>query len=118
MRLHETLPSSFSRGLFDPRPRPAPCSLADPGFACLESLKGAADRLLGEGQPIGFRPPPAWPPDRIASFIRLRNIFQRPVVDPPAADVSLAGVEAVPGADFERPPFVARCGPYVLVRTR
>ena len=31
----------------------------------------------------------------------------------------LAGIEAVPaGADVTRPPFVARCGPYVLVRTR
>ena len=64
------------------------------------------------------RPPRGWPTDRIASFIRLRNIFQRPVVDPADAEISLAGVEAAPGADFSRPPFEARCGPYVLVRTR
>ncbi len=118
VRLHETLASSFSRGLFDPRPRPAPCSLADPAFTCLGALKGAADRLLAEGQPIGFRPPQSWPADRLVSFIRLRNIFLRPIVDPGAADISLAGVEAAPGADFSQPPFVARCGPYVLVRTR
>ena len=118
VRLHETLASSFSRGLFDPRPRPAPCELSDPAFACLGTLKTAADRLLAEGQPIGFRPPRGWPVDRIASFIRLRNILERPIVGPASADVSLAGVEAAPGADFSRPPFLARCGPYVLVRTR
>ena len=117
-RLHGTLASSFSRGLFDPRPRPAPCLLADPAFVCLGSLKGAVDRLLAEGQPIGFRPPRAWPEDRLVSFIRLRNVLQRPIVDPPVADISLAGVEAVPGADFSRPPFLAHCGPYVLARTR
>jgi hypothetical protein len=116
--LHETLTSSFSRGLFDPRPRPAPCALADPSFTCLGTLKAAADRLLAEGQPIGFHPPNAWPSDRIVSFIRIRNVLERPIVDPTAADVSLAGVEAAPGADFSRPPFEAHCGPYVLVRTR
>ena len=118
VRLHETLASSFSRGLFDPRPHPAPCSLKDPGFACLGALKSAADGLLAEGQPIGFRPPRTWPADHIVSFIRLRNVFQRPIVDLAAAEISLAGVEAAPSADFSRPPFVARCGPYVLVRTR
>ena len=118
VRLHETLASAFSRGLFDPRSSKVPCVLADPGFACLGTLKSAADRLLGAGQPIGFRPPRNWPADRIASFIRLRNVLQRPILDPPAADVSLAGVEVTPGADFSRPPFEARCGPYVLVRTR
>ncbi len=118
VRLHETLPSSFSRGLFDFRPSVAPCLLGDPAFSCLGTLKAAADRILGEGQPIGFRPPRSWPADRIVSFIRLRNVLQRPILDPEAADISLAGVEAAPGADFARPPFVARCGPYVLVRTR
>lgn len=116
--LHETLASSFSGALFDPRSRPVPCPLADPALACLATLKSAADRLLGDGQPIGFRPPRDWPADTAASFIRLRNVFQRPILDPAAADISLAGVEAAPGADFSRPPFEARCGPYVLVRTR
>ncbi len=118
VRLHGTLASSFSRGLFDPRPRPAPCALADPAFTCLGTLKTVADGLLGEGQPIGFRPPRSWPSDRLVDFIRLRNVFQRPIVEPPVAEISLAGVEAVPGADFSRPPFLARCGPYVLARTR
>jgi hypothetical protein len=118
VRLHETLPSSLSRGLFDPRPRATPCVLSDPAFSCLGTLKGAVDRALAVGQPIGFRPPASWAGDRLMSFIRLRNVFQRPVVDPPDADVSLAGVEAAPGADYSRPPFLARCGPYVLVRTR
>ena len=118
VRLHATLPSSFSRGLFDPRATLPPCPLGDPRFACLGTLKAAADRLLAEGQPIGFRPPASWPADRLVSFIRLRNVFQRPIVDPGAADISLAGVEAVPGADLSRPPFLARCGPYVLARTR
>ncbi len=118
VRLHGSLASSFSRGLFDPRVRAAPCPLGDPLFACLGTLKAAADRLLAEGQPIGFRPPASWPADRLVSFIRLRNVLQRPIVDPGAADISLAGVEAAPGADFPRPPFVARCGPYVLARTR
>lgn len=118
VRLHDTLASGFSRGLFDPRTSPPPCPLADPGFACLGTLKIAADRVLGEGQPIGFRQPKSWSTDRLQSFIRLRNVVQRPVVDPRSADVSLAGVEAAPGADFSRPPFLARCGPYVLVRTR
>ncbi|MCM3876179.1 MAG: glycosyltransferase family 39 protein [Thermoanaerobaculia bacterium] len=118
VRLHGTLASGFSRGLFDPRPSPPPCALADPGFACLGTLKIAADRVLGEGQPIGFRPPASWTTDRLQSFIRLRNVVERPVVEPAAAEVSLAGVEAAPGADFSRPPFLARCGPYVLVHTR
>ena len=118
MRLHETLASSFSRGLFDPRPTAPPCAIAEPGFACLGTLKSAADRVLAEGQPIGFLPPKSWPSDRIQSFIRLRNVFERPIVDPESADISLAGVEVVPGADLSKPPFVARCGPYVLVRTR
>lgn len=118
VRLHEDLAASFSGALFDPRPRPVSCSLADPAFSCLVALKGTADGLLGEGRPIGFRPPQGWPADSHASFIRLRNVFERPVVVPADADVSLAGVDAVPGADFSRPPFVARCGPYVLARTR
>ena len=118
VRLHETLASGFSRGLFDPRQTAPPCALAEPGFACLGTLKGAADGLLAEGQPIGFRPPRNWPADRIQSFIRLRNVLQRPIFDPEAADISLAGVDATPDADFSKPPFVARCGPYVLVRTR
>jgi hypothetical protein len=118
VRLHDTLPSSFSRGLFDPRPRAAPCLLGDPAFSCLGTLKSAADKLLAEGQPIGFRPPQGWPAERLVSFIRLRNVFRRPVLDPAAAAVSLAGVETAPDPAFSRPPFEARCGPYVLVRTR
>jgi hypothetical protein len=118
VRLHETLPSSFSRGLFDPRTRAAPCPLGDPTFSCLPTIKKAADGFLGAGQPIGFRPPKSWPADRFASFIRLRNVLERPIVDPVDADFSLASVEVAPGADFSKPPFLARCGPYVLVRTR
>jgi hypothetical protein len=118
VRLHETLLSSFSRGLFDPRQRPAPCALGDPAFACLGGLKGVADRILAPGQPVGFLPPKSWPADRISSGIRLRNVLQRPIVDPASAGVSLAGVEETPGADLSKPTFLARCGPYVLVRTR
>ncbi len=119
VRLHEYAGLEFfPRALRPPSCARSPCSLADPAFACLGTLKTAADRLLAEGQPIGFRPPRGWPNGQIVSFIRLRNIFHRPIVDPVAADISLAGVEAAPGADFSRPPFVDRCGPYILARTR
>ena len=118
VRLHETLLSSFSRGLFDLRLRPAACELAVPAYTCLGTLKGSVDGVLPAGRPIGFLPPADWPPDRLVDFIRLRNVLQRPVVDPASSDVALAGVEAAPGADFSKPPFLARCGPYVLVRTR
>ncbi len=118
VRLHETFASSFSRGLFDPRQRPAPCALGDPSFACLGGLKGVADGILAPGQPLGFLPPKSWPADRIVDFIRLRNVVERPIVDPAAADVSLGGVEALPGAESPQLPILARCGPYVLVRTR
>lgn len=119
VRLHETLRSSLSGGLFDPRPRPAPCAASDPAIACLATLKSTADTLLRTGQPIGFLPPKDWPADPHSSFIRLRNFFERPVLDPASAEVSLAGVEVVrPGADLSKPPFVAHCGPYVMARTR
>jgi hypothetical protein len=118
VRLHETLSSSFSRGLFDLRLRPAPCELAIPAYTCLGTLKDAADRVLAAGQPIGFLPPAGWPADRLVDFIRLRNVLQRPVVEPASSNVTLAGVEATQGADFSKPPFLARCGPYVLARTR
>jgi hypothetical protein len=119
VRLHETLASSFSGGLFDPRSRPVPCAPEDPAFACLTTLKRTADTLLKPGQPMGFLPPKDWPADPHSSFIRLRNVFERPVLDPLSADVSLGGVEVVlPGADLTKPPFVAHCGPYVMARTR
>ncbi|MEO8055549.1 MAG: glycosyltransferase family 39 protein, partial [Acidobacteriota bacterium] len=118
VRLHDTLASSFSGGLFDPRPRPAPCAPSDPAIACLATLKRTADTLLKPGQPVGLLPPKDWPADPHSSFIRLRNAFERPVLDIHSADVSLGGVEAVPGADLSKPPFVAHCGPYVMARTR
>ncbi|MBK9963738.1 MAG: hypothetical protein IPP07_02085 [Holophagales bacterium] len=119
VRLHETLASSFSGGLFDPRPRPVPCAPEDPAFACLATLKRTADTLLRPGQPVGFLPPKDWPADPHSSFIRLRNVFERPVLDIHSADVSLGGVEVVqPDADLSKPPFVAHCGPYVMARTR
>jgi hypothetical protein len=119
VRLHDSLASSFSGGLFDPRPRPVPCAPADPAIACLATLKRAADTLLAPGEPMGFLPPKDWPADGHSSFIRLRNVFERPVLDIHSAAVSLGGVEVVqPGADLTKPPFVAHCGPYVMARTR
>lgn len=119
VRVHETFGGSFSGGLFDPRPRPAPCDPKDPAIACLTTLKKTADTLLRPGAPVGFLPPRDWPADPHSSFIRLRNVFERPVLAPASAEVSLAGVEVVlPGADVSRPPFVDHCGPYVMARTR
>jgi hypothetical protein len=77
------------------------------------------DRLLPPGQPLGLvtLTPRGWPSDYWSSTQRLANALLRPVVLPGEAEILLAGIEAVPaGADVARPPFVARCGPYVLVR--
>jgi hypothetical protein len=112
---------SFSRGLFDPRRVDAPCSLTDRAYSCLAVLKNEVDRLLPPAQPLGLLTltPRGWPSDYWSSTQRLANAFLRPVALPGEADIMLAGIEAVPaGADVTRPPFVARCGPYVLVRTR
>jgi hypothetical protein len=110
---------SFSRGLFDPRRVDVPCPVADQGYSCLAVLKSEADRLLPLGQPIGLLTPRGWPSDYWSSTQRLANALLRPVTSSSEAEIMLAGIEAVPaGADVARPPFVARCGPYVLVRTR
>jgi hypothetical protein len=110
---------SFSRGLFDPRRADVSCPIADPGYTCLAVLKSEADRLLPPGRPIGLRTPRGWPSDYWSSVQRLANVLLRPVVLPVEAEIMLAGMEDVPaGMDVARPPFVARCGPYVLVRTR
>jgi 4-amino-4-deoxy-L-arabinose transferase-like glycosyltransferase len=110
---------SFSRGLFDPRRVDASCPVADQGYTCLAILKSEADRLLPPGKPLGLRTPRGWPSDYWSSAQRLANALLRPVALPGEADLMLAGIEDVPaGADIMRPPFVARCGPYVLVRTR
>ena len=111
--------ASFSRGLFDPRRVEAPCHVEDRAYSCLAVLKNEADRLLPPGRPLGLVSPRGWPSDYWSSTQRLSNELLRPVVLPGEAEIMLAGIEAVPaGADVTRPPFVARCGPYVLVRTR
>lgn len=110
---------SFSRGLFDPRRVDVPCPVANQGYSCLAVLKSEADRLLPPGQPVGLLTPRGWPSDYWSSTQRLANALLRPVASPGEAEIMLAGIESVPaGADVARPPFVARCGPYVLVRTR
>ena len=82
-------------------------------------LKNEADRLLPPGRPLGLVTPRGWPSDYWSSTQRLANTLLRPVVLPGEAEIMLAGIEAAHAdADFTRPPFVARCGPYVLVRTR
>ena len=119
VRPYEFFLASFSRGLFDPRRVEAPCSVADQAYSCLAVLKNEADRLLPPGRPLGLVPPRGWPSDYWSSTRRLSNALLRPVVLPGEAEIMLAGIEAVPaGADVARPPFVGRCGPYVLVRTR
>lgn len=110
---------SFSAGLFDPRRVDVSCPMADQGYTCLAVLKNEVDRLLPPGRPLGLRTPRGWPSDYWSSVQRLANELLRPVVLPGEAEIMLAGIEEVPaGADVTRPPFVARCGPYVLVRTR
>jgi Dolichyl-phosphate-mannose-protein mannosyltransferase len=119
VRPHGPFLESFSRGLFDPRRVDVPCSVADQGYTCLAVLKSEADRLLRPGKPVGLLTPRGWPSDYWSSTQRLANALLRPVASPGDAEIMLAGIEAVPaGADVARPPFVARCGPYVLVRTR
>jgi hypothetical protein len=108
---------SFSRGLFDPRRVDISCPVSDAGYSCLAVLKGEVDRVLSPGQPVGLRTPRGWPSDYWSSTQRLANEFLRPVVLPSEAEILLGGIEAVPaGMDLSRPPFLARCGPYVLVR--
>ncbi|HEX7616104.1 MAG TPA: glycosyltransferase family 39 protein [Thermoanaerobaculia bacterium] len=110
---------SFSWGLFDPRRVDVSCPVADQGYTCLAVLKDEVDRLLPPGKPLGLRTPRGWPSDYWSSTQRLANEILRPVVLPGEAEIMLAGIEEVPaGMDVARPPFVARCGPYVLVRTR
>jgi Dolichyl-phosphate-mannose-protein mannosyltransferase len=119
VRPHGPFLESFSRGLFDPRRVDVPCSVADQGYSCLAVLKSEVDRLLRPGQPVGLLTPRGWLSDYWSSTQRLANALLRPVVSPGEAEIMLAGIEAVPaGADVARSPFVARCGPYVLVRTR
>lgn len=119
VRLHGRFLESFSLGLFDPYRVEVPCSVADQGYTCLAVLKGEADRLLRPGQPVGLLTPRGWPSDYWSSTQRLANALLRPVTSPGEAEIMLAGIEAAHAdADFTRPPFVARCGPYVLVRMR
>ncbi|MEO8586097.1 MAG: glycosyltransferase family 39 protein [Acidobacteriota bacterium] len=111
--------AAWSRGLFDPRRADIGCPVSDLGYSCLAVLKGEADRLLGPGQPVGLVTtlPRGWPSDYWSSTQRLANELLRPVALPGEAEILLAGIELVPaGADVSRPPFLARCGPYVLVR--
>lgn len=117
LRLHGRLLESFSRGLFDPRRVDVPCVVLDPGYSCLATLKVEADRLLRDGQRMGLLTPRGWPSDYWSSTLRLSNVLLRPVDLPGKAEILLAGVEAMPaGADSSREPFLARCGPYILVR--
>jgi 4-amino-4-deoxy-L-arabinose transferase-like glycosyltransferase len=119
VRLHGHFLESFSWGLFDPHRVDVPCSAADQGYTCLAVLKSEADRLLPPGQPVGLLTPRGWPSDYWSSTQRLANALLRPVTSPGEAEIMLAGIEAAHAdADFTRLPFVARCGPYVLVRTR
>ena len=119
VRVHDSLLAGFSRGLFDVRLKPEDCPLDKPSYACLAKLKAAADQLLEKGEPIGFLIPRGWPADSYTSLRRLGNVFLRPVSLISDARIALAGVEAVPaGADLSRPPFIAACGPYALVRVR
>ena len=119
VRPHSRFLEFFSWGLFDPRRVDVSCSAADQGYTCLAVLKSEADRLLRSGQPIGLLTPRGWPSDYWSSSQRLANALLRPVTSPGEAEIMLAGIEAAHAdADFARPPFVARCGPYVLVRTR
>ena len=119
VRPHGSLLAAFARGLFDPRRIDVSCPVADPGYSCLAVLKSEADRLLPPGQPVGLHTttPRGWPSDYWSSTQRLANELQRPVALPNESEIFLGGIEAVPaGADLARLPFVARCGPYVLVR--
>ncbi len=111
--------ASLSQGLLDSRRVDVSCPLTEQGYTCLAVLKTEVDLLLPPGRPLGLRTPRGWPPDYWSSVQRLANELLRPVVLPGEAEIMLAGIEEVPaGADVTRPPFVARCGPYVLVRTR
>jgi 4-amino-4-deoxy-L-arabinose transferase-like glycosyltransferase len=121
VRPHGSFLAAFLRGMFDPRRVDVSCPVADQGYSCLAVLKSEVDRLLPPGQPLGLLTltPRGWPSDYWSSTQRLANALLRPVALPGEAEIMLAGIEAVPaGADVARPPFVARCGPYVLVRTR
>lgn len=111
--------AAWSRGLFDPRPVGIACPIADRGYSCLAVLKHEADRILRPGQPLGLftTTPRGWSLDYWSCTQRLANVLLRPVTLPQEAEILLGGIEAVPaGMDVSRPPFLARCGPYVLVR--
>lgn len=78
VRLHESLPGAFSRGLFDARLTPAPCDLTD--RASLLWVKDRLDRLLLPGAPIGFHQPPDYPRDYWSNLNRTGNVLLRPVI--------------------------------------
>ena len=111
-RFHESMPSAFSRGLFDFRLRSPECSLSAPAYACLATLKREADQLIEPGEPIGLEPLPGWPADYYASLNRLGNTFRRPVRLPKDARVALVSRGSA------RTPPLASCGPYALVAGR
>ncbi len=117
-RLHGSLRSAFSRGLFDWREKAPECPQTDSSFTCLATLKREADSLLRPGQPVGLFTPRGWPQDYWASTNRLANAWRRPVALPSIAEITLAGEEALPKAEGAHLPVVAHCGPYILVRTR
>jgi hypothetical protein len=112
VRLHDSLPSALSRGLFDFRLNASACTLSTESYACLVDLKRESDRLLIPGEPIGLEPLPGWPADYYASLNRLGNTFRRPVSLPKDARVALVSRGSA------RTPPLASCGPYALVAGR
>lgn len=78
VRLHETYPGAFSRGLFDTRVTPGPCGLAD--RESLLWLRDRLERVLPPGAPIGFHQPPVYPRDYWSNLNRTSNVLLRPVV--------------------------------------
>lgn len=113
VRVHESWLGGFSRGLFDPRLAPVPCSTGDPSFSCLSVLRRRADALLKPGEPIGLDPPPGWTGDYYVQTNRLGNAFRRRAVLPRDGAIAFVGR----GSTGYGPP-IESCGPYALVRSR
>ena len=109
--------SSFDGELFRPAAAAHALRPQGPCTACASRRsRRPRTRSLPPGEPIGFSPPTGWPADRIVNFIA-------PEHPPEARRRSGGPAIALEGADSPRAPegadqLVARCGPYVLVRTR
>jgi hypothetical protein len=110
VRLHATIPSAFSRGLFDFRERDATCDVRSASYTCLSVIRKELDERLPSGSPIGLFRAQGFSEDLYAGHNRLGNELLRPVVWPEGADLVLTS-EPHPEARLE-----LECGPYRVYR--